>query len=172
MPCQSLYHATAWGLPFVAAINGCKVVLPADRFDGASLQQLIQEEEVTFSGGVPTIWTMYLNHLERTAETTGSLRQIVIGGSAVPRAMAETFQNRFGVQVRQIWGMTEMSPLGVLSTPTPTLAEAGQDVLDDTLSTRQGRRQFGAQLKIGEATGPELPPDGVEAASDLLRRPR
>src|SRR3546814_1459114 len=50
-------------------INGCKVVLPADRFDGASLQQLIQEEEVTFSGGVPTIWTMYLNHLERTAET-------------------------------------------------------------------------------------------------------
>src|SRR3546814_7481736 len=76
----------------------------------SDLQQLIQEEEVTFSGGVPTIWTMYLNHLERTAETTGSLRQIVIGGSAVPRAMAETFQNRFGVQVRQIWGMTEMSP--------------------------------------------------------------
>src|SRR3546814_17053406 len=80
MPCQSLYHATAWGLPFVAAINGCKVVLPADRFDGASLQQLIQEEEVTFSGGVPTIWTMYLNHLARTAETTVKFRTIVNGG--------------------------------------------------------------------------------------------
>src|SRR3546814_21190627 len=118
-------------------INGCKVVLPADRFDGASLQQLIQEEEVTFSGGVPTIWTMYLNHLERTAETTGSLRQIVIGGSAVPRAMAETFQNRFGVQVRQIWGMTEMSPLGVLSTPTPKLAAAGQDVQIGSASGRE-----------------------------------
>ena len=171
MPCQSLYHATAWGLPFVAAINGCKVVLPADRFDGASLQQLIQEEEVTFSGGVPTIWTMYLNHLERTAEATGSLRQIVIGGSAVPRAMAETFQNRFGVQVRQIWGMTEMSPLGVLSTPTPKLVEAGQDVLDDTIWTRQGRRQFGVELKIVDEKGQELPSDGESAGSVLVRGP-
>src|SRR3546814_1529995 len=85
MPCQSLYHATAWGLPFVAAINGCKVVLPADRFDGASLQQLIQEEEVTFSGGVPTIWTMYLNHMERkrSAEHTSELQSIMRNSYAV-----------------------------------------------------------------------------------------
>src|SRR3546814_12268550 len=100
MPCQSLYHATAWGLPFVAAINGCKVVLPADRFDGASLQQLIQEEEVTFSGGVPTIWTMSLNHMARTAATPASLRHIVPRVSWVPRAMAERFQIRNGVQHR------------------------------------------------------------------------
>src|SRR3546814_12215213 len=96
---------------------------------------------------------MYLNHLERTAETTGSLRQIVIGGSAVPRAMAETFQNRFGVQVRQIWGMTEMSPLGVLSTPTPKLDEAGQEVRDDTIWTRQGRRKFGVEPKSVDEQG-------------------
>ncbi|KKC27221.1 long-chain fatty acid--CoA ligase [Sphingomonas sp. SRS2] len=170
MPCQSLYHATAWGLPFVAAINGCKIALPADRFDGASLQQLIQDEGVTFSGGVPTIWTMYLDHLQRTGETTGSLRQIVIGGSAVPRAMAETFQN-YGVQVRQIWGMTEMSPLGVLSTPTPKLAEAGSDICDDVIWTRQGRRQFGVELKIVDDKGLELPSDGQSPGSVMVRGP-
>lgn len=171
MPCQSLYHATAWGLPFVAAINGCKMVLPADRFDGASLQQLIREEGVTFSGGVPTIWTMYLDHLERTGEDTGPLRQIVIGGSAVPRAMAETFEKRYGVQVRQIWGMTETSPLGVLSTPTPKLAEAGQATLDEILWTRQGRRQFGVELKVVDEEGNEQPADGQSAGSVLVRGP-
>ncbi|MFD2136852.1 AMP-binding protein [Novosphingobium resinovorum] len=69
MPCQSLYHATAWGLPFAGAINGAKFVLPADRMDGASLDELVRSEGVTFSGGVPTIWTMYLDHLDRTGET-------------------------------------------------------------------------------------------------------
>ena len=171
MPCQSLYHATAWGLPFVAAINGCKMVLPADRFDGASLQELIQEEGVTFSGGVPTIWTMYLDHLERVGGDTGSLRQIVIGGSAVPLAMAETFERRYGVQVRQIWGMTEMSPLGVLSTPTPKLEAAGPEMLDEIIWTRQGRRQFGVELKIIDEDGNELPCDGLSAGSVMVRGP-
>ena len=83
MPCSSLYHATAWGVPFTAAINGCKFVLPCDKMDGASLQELIQTEGVTFSGGVPTIWTMYLNYLERTGEDTGQLKCLVIAGSAV-----------------------------------------------------------------------------------------
>lgn len=170
MPCQSLYHATAWGLPFVAAINGCKIVLPADRFDGASLQTLITSEGVTFSGGVPTIWTMYLKHLRQTGEDTGSLRQIVIGGSAVPRAMVETFQN-YGVRVRQIWGMTETSPLGVLSTPTPKLAAAGEDMLNEVVWTRQGRRQFGVELKIVDDGGRELPSDGQSAGSVLVRGP-
>ena len=73
MPCSSLFHATAWGLPFAAPINGCKLVLPCEKMDGASLQELIVNEGVTFSGGVPTIWTMYLAHLEKTGETPASL---------------------------------------------------------------------------------------------------
>lgn len=92
MPCSSMYHATAWGLPFTAAINGCKLVLPCDRMDGASLAELILDEGVTFSGGVPTIWTMYLAHLETSGKGVGDLKRLVIGGSAVPRAMAETFR--------------------------------------------------------------------------------
>lgn len=171
MPCQSLYHATAWGLPFAGAINGAKFVLPCDKFDGASLQQLIQSEGVTFTGGVPTIWTMYLDHLDKTGEDTGALERIVIGGSAVPRAMAETFQNRYGVKVRQIWGMTEMSPLGVLATPTPKIAALGDDEMNEIIWTRQGRLQFGVELKIIDDDGRELPHDGVAAGTVLVRGP-
>ena len=171
MPCSSLFHATAWGLPFAAPINGCKLVFPCDRMDGASLQELIVEEGVTFSGGVPTIWTMYLAHLEKTGETPGKLRRVVIGGSAVPRAMAETFKKNYGVRVLQIWGMTETCPLGVVATPTPALAEAGEDAMDEAIWTRQGRLQFGIQLKVIDEEGVDLPWDGESAGALLVRGP-
>ncbi|MEJ6011171.1 long-chain fatty acid--CoA ligase [Novosphingobium aquae] len=171
MPCSSLYHATAWGLPFTAALNGCKLVLPCDKFDGASLQELIRSEGVTFSGGVPTIWTMYLAHLERSGEDAGALKQLIIGGSAVPRAMAETFERRYGVTVRQIWGMTETSPLGVISTPTPKLTAEPQDFVDETIWTRQGRLQFGIELRIIDEAGQELQWDGESSGALQVRGP-
>jgi acyl-CoA synthetase (AMP-forming)/AMP-acid ligase II len=171
MPCSSLYHATAWGLPFAAPINGCKLVFPCDKMDGASLQELIVNEGVTFSGGVPTIWTMYLSHLEKTGETPGKLGRVVIGGSAVPRAMAETFKKKYGVRVLQIWGMTETCPLGVIATPTPELAEAGEEAMDEAIWTRQGRLQFGIELKIVDEDGAYLPWDGEASGALLVRGP-
>lgn len=170
MPCSSLYHATGWGLPFTAAVNGCKLVLPCDRMDGASLQELIEDEGVTFSCGVPTIWTMFLAHLEHRQGSTGTLRQLVIGGSAVPRTMAETFA-RHGVTVRQIWGMTEMSPLGVISTPTPKLEQEGEEFTQDVIWSRQGRLQFGVELRIVDGLGNELPWDGESSGALEVRGP-
>jgi acyl-CoA synthetase (AMP-forming)/AMP-acid ligase II len=171
MPCSSLYHATAWGLPFICPINGCKLVLPAERMDGASLQELIEAEGVTLSGGVPTIWTMYLAYLEQTGGSVGALKRIIIGGSAVPRAMAEAFKTRHGVQVLQIWGMTETCPLGVVATPTAALAAQGEDQVDEVIWTRQGRLQFGIELKIVGEDGQEAPRDGESSGSLLVRGP-
>ena len=170
MPCQSLYHATAWGLPFAGCISGVKFVFPCDKFDGASLQQLIVDEGVTFSGGVPTIWTMYLNHIERTGETPGSLQKVIIGGSAVPRDMAVDFERR-GVTVQQIWGMTETSPLGVVATSTPALAARGTDAESDHIWTRQGRMMFGMEMKIVDDEGNALPHDGETSGALLVRGP-
>ena len=171
LACSSLYHATAWGLPLAAPINGCKLVLPCDKMDGASLQELIVNEGVTFSGGVPTIWTMYLSHLEKTGQTPGKLQRVVIGGSAVPRAMAEVFKKKYGVRVLQIWGMTETCPLGVVATPTPSLAEEGEDAMDEAIWTRQGRLQFGIELKIVDDDGKDLPWDGEASGALLVRGP-
>jgi fatty-acyl-CoA synthase len=171
MPCSSLYHATAWGLPFIAPINGCKIVLPAEKMDGASLQALIESEGVTFSGGVPTIWTMYLDHLEQTGKSPGSLKRIIIGGSAVPRAMAEAFKTHYGVQVLQIWGMTETCPLGVVATPTPALAAQGEDQVDEVIWTRQGRLQFGIELRVVDDDGRDCPRDGETSGALMVRGP-
>lgn len=171
MPCSSLFHATAWGLPFAAPISGCKLVLPCEKMDGASLQELIVNEGVTFTGGVPTIWTMYLAHLEQTQQMPGRLQRVVIGGSAVPRAMAESFKTKYGVQVLQIWGMTETTPLGVIATPTPALAALGEEKLDEAIWTRQGRLQFGIELKVVDENGADTPRDGESSGALLVRGP-
>ncbi len=165
MPCSSLYHATAWGLPFTAPICGSKLVLPADKMDGASLHELIQGQGVTFTGGVPTIWTMYLAWLEQTGQRPDSLKRVVIGGSAVPRAMAETFKTKYGVDVLQMQGMTETCPLGVIATPTPSLAALGEDAMNDAIWTRQGRLQFGIELRVENEDGTE----GAARRRDLGR---
>jgi fatty-acyl-CoA synthase len=171
MPCSSLYHATAWGLPFSAPMCGTKLVLPADKMDGASLHALIQDEGVTFTGGVPTIWTMYLAWLEQTGESPTTLRRVVIGGSAVPRAMAEAFKRLYGVQVLQIWGMTETCPIGVVATPTPALAALGEEAMDEAIWTRQGRLQFGIELKVETEDGSDAPRDGETSGALKVRGP-
>ena len=170
MPCQSLYHATAWGLPFAGPINGVKLVLPCDKFNGESLQELIEGEGVTFSGGVPTIWTMYLDYLARSGNNPGTLKRVIIGGSAVPRDMAVEFDRR-GVIVQQIWGMTETSPLGVLSTSTPALAALGAEEEREAIWTRQGRMLFGIEIEIVDDDGRPLPHDGEASGALLVRGP-
>ncbi|WP_309092236.1 long-chain fatty acid--CoA ligase [Phenylobacterium sp.] len=171
MPCSSLYHATAWGLPFVAPLCGAKLVLPCDRMDGAALHELIDGEAVTFTGGVPTIWTMYLSHLEQTGQTPRALRRVMIGGSAVPRTMAEAFKVRHGVETLQIWGMTETCPLGVIASPTPALAELGESEMQEVLWTRQGRLQYGVEVRLVDDAGGEVPWDGVTPGALQVRGP-
>lgn len=171
MPCSSLYHATAWGLPFVAAIAGSKFVLPADKMDPKSLHELIECEGVTFTGGVPTIWTAYLDWLERSGVTPKELKRVVIAGSAVPKSMAEAFHQKHDVEVLQLWGMTETCPLGVVATPTPQLAKSGDDMMRDTIWSRQGRLQYGVELKIVDEAGMSVPSDGETSGALLVRGP-
>lgn len=171
MPCASLYHGTAWGLPFVAPICGAKLVLPADKMGGKDLHELIEAEGVTFTGGVPTIWTMYLAYLEQTDQAPSTLKRIMIGGSAVPRAMAETLKERYDIDTLQLWGMTETCPLGVIASPTPAIARLGPEAMQDILWTRQGRLQFGVELKIVDEEGVELPWDGRTPGSLEVRGP-
>jgi fatty-acyl-CoA synthase len=171
MPCSSLYHATAWGLPFTALLCGAALVLPGDKMDGASLHRLIESEGVTFTGGVPTIWTMYLAWLEQNGERPQTLKRVVIGGSAVPRAMAETFKTKYGVDVMQLWGMTETCPLGVVATPTPDLAAKGETEMNEVIWTRQGRLLYGIELRTVDDDGQDTPRDGTTSGALMVRGP-
>jgi fatty-acyl-CoA synthase len=167
MPASSMYHANAWGVPYAATMAGARMVLPGGRMDPASLHGLIETYGVTHSFGVPTIWLGFAQHLEAHGLPAGSLRKLVIGGAACPPALTETYA-RLGVQVRQLWGMTETSPLGVVGAP-----KAGQENLQGealaTFRAQQGRTVFGVQLKIEDEIGVELPRDGVASGNLMIR---
>src|SRR5690606_17045876 len=107
-----MFHANAWGLPYAAAMCGAKMVMPGASMDGASLYELMESEGVTLSAGVPTIWMMLLGYVKENKLKFSTMQRTVIGGSAAPRSMIDTFVQDYGVEVIHAWGMTETSPLG------------------------------------------------------------
>ncbi|HJO68490.1 MAG TPA: AMP-binding protein, partial [Rhodospirillales bacterium] len=117
MPVVPMFHVNAWGIPYVSPLVGCKLVMPGADLDGASLQELIEQEGVTFSAGVPTVWLGLLQYLEDSGKSIETLERAIIGGSATPRSMTQIFAEKHGVDVLHAWGMTEMSPIGTVNQP-------------------------------------------------------
>lgn len=168
LPIAPMYHANAWAIPYIAPMVGAKMVLPGPRMDPASLLELINEEAVTFACAVPTVWTTMLEHLQATGQRFRALERATIGGSAVPQAMLDTFREKYGVSVLQIWGMTETSPLGVMATATAAVNRLPAEERRAQLS-KQGRVLYGLDVKIVDRNGAPAPRDG-ETAGDLRVR--
>ncbi|SIQ29917.1 fatty-acyl-CoA synthase [Aromatoleum tolulyticum] len=169
MPVVPMYHVNAWGLPYIAALTGARLVLPGPLLDGASLHRLIVDEGVSFSNGVPTVWAGLLQHLAQQGGGLGRLRRLAIGGSACPPAMAESFA-RHGVEVLRTWGMTELSPIGTVNVPRAdeaTLAPERREVQGLT----QGRPLPGVELAILDDDGQALPHDGESFGELVVRAP-
>ena len=116
LPVVPMFHVNAWGIPYSAALTGCKLVFPGGSLDGKSVYELIEPEQVTYAAGVPTVWQMLLGHMKPGGLRFSTLKRTVIGGSACPPAMIDAFREDYGVEVLHAWGMTEMSPLGTLCT--------------------------------------------------------
>ncbi|HEX2430088.1 MAG TPA: long-chain-fatty-acid--CoA ligase [Aestuariivirgaceae bacterium] len=160
MPVVPMYHANAWSLIFAGPMAGAKLVLPGPKLDGASLYELIATEGVTFTAAVPTLWLSLLNHLDANPQLTiPDLKRVVIGGSACPEAMMRAFIEHHGSDVIHAWGMTEMSPIGSINTPRGGLDHLDRDALWQ-LKLKQGRPQYGVEMKITDDEGRELPRDG------------
>jgi len=163
-----MFHVNAWGLPYSCALAGAKLVFPGAGMDGASLYELFENERVTVSAGVPTIWLGLLNHVRQNKLKFATFSRTVIGGSACPPAMIRAFQEEFGVHVLHAWGMTEMSPLGTVCTlKGKQLDLPAQERY--AVQNKQGRPIFGVEMKIVDDAGEELPRDG-KAFGDLLVR--
>ncbi|MFV0680006.1 3-(methylthio)propionyl-CoA ligase [Ottowia sp.] len=168
LPVVPMFHANAWGLPYAAAMVGCKLVFPGPAMDGKSIYELIEAEEVTFAAGVPTVWQMLLSHLGPNKLRFSKLTRTVIGGSAAPPAMITTFREDYGVDVLHAWGMTETSPLGSLSMlKQKQLAWPEAEQLK--VRMKQGRSMFGVDMKLVDADGKDMP-WGTGVAGDLLVR--
>jgi len=159
MPVVPMFHVNAWGVPYIAAGVGAKLVLPGPGLDGASLVKLIDGEKVTLALGVPTIWLGLLAALEASDSKAESLKRTVVGGSALPPSMIPEFRDKYGVDLVHAWGMTETSPLGTIN----QLLQKHEGLDDDArakVRLGQGRPPYGVELRIVDEAGKVLPNDG------------
>ncbi len=170
LPVVPMFHANAWGIAFVAPMVGAKLVMPGAKMDGDSICELLTDEVVTMTAAVPTVWLALLQYLEKTGKTLPHMKRVLIGGSACPRSMIETFETKYDVQVIHAWGMTEMSPLGTLGTMNHHVAELPYEEQLD-YKCKQGHPVFGVEMKITDDADNELPRDGKAFGRLKVRGP-
>jgi fatty-acyl-CoA synthase len=128
LPAMSMFHANGWGFPYAATMTGSKQVLPGRNLQPEALLDLLEAEQVTLSGGVPTIWLAVLNavdcHPGRWKLAPGL--RLIVAGSAAPESMFRRF-DKLGVRVIQPWGMTETTPLATVCTLKPHMDSWTED---------------------------------------------
>jgi fatty-acyl-CoA synthase len=170
LPVVPMFHVNAWGLPYSGALVGAKLVMPGPHLDGKSLFELFEQERVTFSAGVPTVWLGLLTYMKANSLKFSTFKRTVIGGSACPPAMMKTLQEDFGVEVIHAWGMTELSPLGTLSKLTSKQDALTQEEKQHLLE-KQGRAIYGIDMAIIDDEGRSLPWDGKASGNLVVRGP-
>jgi fatty-acyl-CoA synthase len=166
LPVVPMFHANAWGLPYIAAFAGTGLVLPGPKLDAESVLELLADEKVTITAGVPTVWMAILQALNDEPDRwdLSALRLMIVGGSAVPRSMLEGF-DKHGLTILQAWGMTETSPMGTICRLPPELDDASEDEQYD-FRARQGIPSPFVEIRARDDDG-ELIPWDDEAMGEL-----
>ncbi|RZJ00766.1 MAG: long-chain-fatty-acid--CoA ligase [Brevundimonas sp.] len=170
LPVVPMFHANAWGIAFAGPASGATLVMPGARMDGAAIYELIESEGVTFSAAVPTVWQGLLTHLRENNLKIPTVKKVLIGGSAVPESLIRAFQDEFGIEVLQGWGMTETSPIGTLSNLPPELRALPYDE-QMKWRVKQGTPPLGVELKLKNYAGQEMPHDGHTYGRLMIKGP-
>jgi fatty-acyl-CoA synthase len=180
-PVVPMFHANAWGMPFTSTLVGAKQVFTGPHLDPVSLLELFDRERVTVTGGVPTIWFSILKVLDENPGTydLSAMRSMIVGGSAAPESLVRALKERHGLDVFQIWGMTEMTPLGSVGKLVSALDDATEDEKYKALS-KQGPPVPFVEVRLrgeeslvpwdGEAMG-EIEVNGPWIASSYYNSP-
>jgi fatty-acyl-CoA synthase len=171
LPVVPMFHANAWGMPFSAAMVGAKMVMPGPHLDPPNIVDLFHRERVTVTGGVPTIWMGVLQYLDANPGKfdLSSIRAMYVGGSAVPQALIEAFERRYGLRIFQAWGMTEMAPLGTVA-HLPAALEGCADDAKYQYRARQGRPAVFVEIRARGDDG-IVPWDGQTMGELEVRGP-
>jgi fatty-acyl-CoA synthase len=170
LPVVPMFHVNAWGLPYVAAMAGAKLVMPGPHLDPVSLLDLMEREKVTIAAGVPTIWLGIRDVLDAQPgryKLQPNTRMIV-GGSAAPEQLIRDF-DRHGLTLIHAWGMTETSPIGTCSRVPPELADTDEDTRYK-LRARQGRPAPLVDIRVRNEAG-DVPWDDKTSGEVLIRGP-
>ncbi|WAC92706.1 long-chain fatty acid--CoA ligase [Mycobacterium sp. Aquia_213] len=168
LPIVPMFHANAWGLPYAALMAGADLVLPDCHPDARSVIDMIEKLRPTLAGAVPTIWNDVMHFLEKDPDhDISSLRLVACGGSAVPVSMMRTFEDKYNVQIRQLWGMTETSPLATMAWPPPGTPDDRHWAYRATV----GQPICGVEMRTVDDDGTVLPNDGQAVGEVEVRGP-
>jgi fatty-acyl-CoA synthase len=170
LPVVPQFHAMAWGLPYSCAMVGAEIVMPGPHLKPEPLAEMIETERVTIAAGVPTIWNGLYHELMASPRDISCIRALVVGGSAMPRALIEAYEKELNVNVLHAWGMTEMSPLGTVSKLLSHHQELSDEEKWDT-KAKQGYPLAGVELRIVDESGSSLPWDGEQMGELQVRGP-
>jgi fatty-acyl-CoA synthase len=167
MPVVPMFHANAWGIPYACTMTGADLVLPGANLKPEALANLIEEERVTLSAAVPTIWMDLLRYADEHQPDLSSVRLVICGGSAVPLSLMQQFEERHNMRIVQAWGMTETSPLGSVARPPHGAAEEEHWRLRATA----GRPSGLVEARLIRDGGEEVPWDGASTGELEVRGP-
>ena len=168
LPVVPMFHINAWCAPYGCLIGGAKLVLPGPRLDGPGLYELMENEQVTVSAGVPTVWLALLQYAEQHGLKFSSLQRVLCGGSAVPLALIAKFDQKFGIEVRQGWGMTETTAVATLSCLSKEQLQLPPAERHAAAATC-GKTVFGIDIKVVAEDGSDLPRDGTSQGELMVR---
>ena len=170
LPVVPQFHAMAWGLPYACAATGAEVVMPGPHLRPEPLADMLQRFKVTIAAGVPTIWNGLYQELKSGKYDVSSVKTMVVGGSAMPRALTKAYESDFGINVLHAWGMTETSPLGTVCNLSSRHADLSQEEKWD-IKSKQGYPIMGIEIRIVDVAGQELPWDGATMGELQVRGP-
>ena len=159
MPVVPLFHANGWSIGYTAPLTGSAMIMPGRDMTPDALYEML-EYGATVTAAVPTVWLLLLDFLEKENLKLTTLKRVVIGGSACPRAVIEKFQSKYGIKVLHAWGMTEMSPLGTICSFKPEVVKLSDEAKLNVQETT-GHPPFTVDLKITDDHGSTLPWDGI-----------
>jgi fatty-acyl-CoA synthase len=165
-----MFHANGWCIPFAAVMTGSRLVFSGRQLQPADIAMLIEQERVTFSAGVPTLWMTLYSYLESNPRDISSIRSIVVAASALPRQFVELYYRKYGISLMLAWGMTELTPIGTVTCLKASMESLPEDQLFDVMA-RHGIPLPGVDLRIVDGDGNEQPWDGITMGELQVRGP-
>ncbi|MEO8609270.1 MAG: long-chain fatty acid--CoA ligase [Chloroflexota bacterium] len=170
MPIVPMFHVLAWGIPYAATFLGCRQVFPGPHLQPRDMAELIQNEQITLTAGVPTLWLGLFGMLTTEHYDTSKLRAMIVGGSAAPRSLIENYQKKLGLKIIHAWGMTETSPLGTVCNLKMEMLDLPEDE-QFAIRAKQGISVPGVEIRAVDENGVEVPWDGKTMGELQIRGP-
>ena len=113
-----LFHSFGSSVQMNAGFASGSTLVLIPRFDAQAAVQLLQDEDITFFAGVPTMYWGLLGALEEGADVAkiaANLRIAVAGGASLPVEILKDFKRRFDVDIFEGYGLSETSPVATFN---------------------------------------------------------